>query len=272
MSSTTEPSAPVQNKVRRSPSPAITRAAEILSLLAEQPKRAYGASELARVTGVPKSTVLNLCTAMVEAGYLRRSPGGFQLDHRLAELGTAYLKSVAEVEEFYELCRAEASTAHTIQLGVLGDGLNVVYLARHDGSNPLNLGLASEIGRSVPANCTAAGRALLAAAGNQELESRLPERTPLPMLTSFSIGDVDTLRTEIEATRGRRYSMERGETVVGLTCFGAAIRTPHRADGLIAVSFSYPEQALPADAEQAGEALRTFAAAFAARIGGELAF
>ncbi|GAB3615664.1 hypothetical protein GCM10027416_02210 [Okibacterium endophyticum] len=260
-----------ENKVRRSPSPAITRAAEILSLLAEQPKRAYGASELARVTGVPKSTVLNLCAAMLEAGYLRRSPGGFQLDHRLAELGTAYLKSVAEVEEFYELCRSESNSAHTIQLGVLGDDLNVVYLARHDGSDPLNLGLASEIGRSVPANCTAAGRALLAVAGNQELESRLPQHAPLPVLTTFSIGDVDALKAEIEATHLRGYSMEKGETVVGLTCFGTAVRTPHRSDGLIAVSFSFPEQALPADADEAGEKLRAFAARFAARIGGELA-
>ena len=221
---------------RRAPSPAITRAAKILSLLAEQPQQVVGASALSRRTGVPKSTVLNLCAALVDERFLRRVRGGFQLDHRLAELGNAYLKSVQEVEEFYGLCRGLLTgVPQTVQLGVLAETLTVVFLARHDGQQPLNLGLASEIGRSVPAHCTATGKALLAAAGPESARARLPADGKLPTVTGNSLETTESLEAELEATRQRGYSVEQGEIVLGLCCVGVAIRTPHRADGLIGI-------------------------------------
>jgi len=260
-------------ELRRSPSPALTRAAAILSLLAEHPKRPLGASELSRLVRVPKSTVLNLCGAMVEAGLLRRGQDGYQLGNRLAELGNAYLKSVTEVEEFYGLCRDVAASApQTVQLGVLGDGLSVVYLARHDGQDPLNLGLASEIGRSVPAHCTANGKALLAAAKAEDLERMLPADGHLHGITAHSITSADRLLEELKLTRDRGYSIEHGEIVEGLHCFGVAVQTPRRSDELIGVSFTYPERSAPADPASAGAELRQFAEAFAERIGGKLAY
>ncbi|WP_433799940.1 IclR family transcriptional regulator [Actinomycetospora sp. CA-084318] len=258
---------------RRSPSPALTRAAAILALLAEKPKQAFGPSELSRLVGVPKSTVLNLCGAMVEEGLLRRGPSGYQLGNRLAELGNAYLKSVVEVEEFYDLCQSVYPTApHTVQLGVLGDGLTVVYLARHDGQVPLNLGLASEIGRSVPASCTANGKALLAGLDRQQLEALLPADGVLETLTSRSVATVADLRRELDETRARRYAEEAGEIVPGLHCFGVAVRTPRRADELIAISFTFPDSATPQHPAEAGHELRGFAESFAERIGGKVAY
>jgi DNA-binding IclR family transcriptional regulator len=258
---------------RRSPSPALTRAAAILALLAEHPKRPLGPSELSRLARVPKSTVLNLCGAMVDEGLLRRGNGGYQLGNRLAELGNAYLKSVTEVEEFYGLCRiAYPAAPQTVQLGVLGDGLSVVYLARHDGRDPLNLGLASEIGRSVPAHCTANGKALLAATSDEDFEARLPAEGRLESLTSASVHSVGGLRQELQATRDRGYSVERGEVVEGLHCFGIAVYTPRRSDELIGVSFTFTERSAPSDPSTAGRELRQFAEAFAERIGGKLAY
>jgi IclR family transcriptional regulator, blcABC operon repressor len=263
---------PVDNtsQPRRSPSPAVTRTAAILALLAENPKRPLGPSELSRLVGVPKSTVLNLCGALVEEGLLRRGNGGYQLGSRLAELGNAYLKSVTEVEEFYELCRDRYPAApQTVQLGVLGDGLSVVYLARHDGRDPLNLGLASEIGRSVPAYCTANGKALLAALSEEGLRERLPADGRLRPLTARSLSSAAVLRQELQATRDRGYSVERGEIVEGLHCFGVAVRTPRRSDELVGVSFTLTERSA---LDGAGEELRAFAQAFAERIGGKLPY
>lgn len=257
---------------RRSPSPAITRAARILSLLAQNPQQALGASELSRQAGVPKSTVLNLCAAMVDEHFLRRVNGGFLLHHRLAELGTAYLKSLKEVEEFYTFCRTELpAVPQTVQLGVLADGLSVVFLARHDGQQPLNLGLASEIGRSVPAHCTATGKALLAAASVDALSARLPDG-PLPTITTNSLSTAEELAKELDRTRERGFSVENGEVVLGLRCVGVAIRTPHRSDELVGISFTYPVRYITEDLGASGSALREFAGGFASRIGGQLAF
>jgi DNA-binding IclR family transcriptional regulator len=256
----------------RSPSPAITRAAAILALLAERPRLSIGASELSRLSGVPKSTVLNLCFAMVEEGLLRRGADGYQLGHRLTELGTAYLKSVAELEEFYALCRDDFSgVAQTIQLGVLGQGLAVVFLGRHDGREPLNLGLAAEIGRSVPAHCTATGKALLAATGSDDLHARLPADGVLPAVTDSSISSVDQLLRELCVVRERGVSVEHGEIVEGLHCFGTAIRTPRRKDGLIGVSFTFTRRSTPEDSATVVAELQTFAGKLAERIGGTLA-
>lgn len=264
---------PVDDKRSRpSRSPAVTRAAAILSLLADRPKRPLGPSDLSRLTGVPKSTVLNLCSAMVDEGLLRRGSSGYQLGERLAALGNSYLKSVTEVEEFYELCRITyPSVPQTVQLGVLGSGLSVVYLARHDGRDPLNLGLASEIGRSVPAHCTATGKALLAAMSNEDLEKRLPADGRLEPTTNRSLQSVDRLREDLEATRARGYSIESGEIVEGLHCFGVAVRTPRRKDGLIALSFSFTEGSAPTDPTPVVADLQSFAATFADCIGSKLA-
>jgi DNA-binding IclR family transcriptional regulator len=222
---------------------------------------------------VPKSTILNLCAAMLEERMIRRSDGGYQLDHRLAQLGTAYLKSVTEVEEFYELCRGTfPMSPQTIQLGVLGDGLNVVFLARHDGRDPLNLGLASEIGRSVPAHSTATGKALLAAIDEDSLASRLPADELLPTLTPNTLATQTELRKELAVIRRRGYSTEQGEIVAGLRCYGVAIRTPRRADGFIGVSFSFPESYVADDFADIPAELQKFGASLADRVGGELAF
>jgi DNA-binding IclR family transcriptional regulator len=277
--------APPQPAKRRSPqrseldagagsiTPAITRAAAILSVLASQPQRAFGPSELSRKTGIPKSSVHNLCIAMSQVGFLRRDNRGVRLHHRLAELGNAYLGGQREIEEFYDLCHRRIGGAHqTVQLGVLADGLTVIFLARHDGHEPLNLGRASEIGRSVPAHCTANGKALLAALGTDELKTLLPRSGRLPTITPRSISDAATLSDELAAIRRRGYSAEQGEIVRGLHCFGVAVRTPHRKDGLIGISFSYPEQPSATVPATAGADLRRFAERFAERIKGELAF
>ncbi len=76
--------------------------------------------------------------------------------------------------------RSRSSTRHpgssptgseeTIQLAVL-DGLEVVYLARHDGRQPVRL--TSGIGRRLPAFSTATGKAALASLDDAELQRRL---------------------------------------------------------------------------------------------------
>jgi len=84
--------------------PAVTRAAAILDLLAENGGVAAGPSELARRLGLPKSSIANVCGALADAGLVRRVGTGFALGRRLAELGGAYLATIDLVREFYDAC------------------------------------------------------------------------------------------------------------------------------------------------------------------------
>ena len=140
--------------------PAVTRAALILDVLAETAGEPVGPSELARRLALPKSSIANICGALADAGLVRRVGTGFALGRRLAELGGAYLATVDQVQEFYEASRQlEAGSEETVQFAVL-DGLEMTYLARHDGRQPVRL--TSGIGRRLPASSTATGKAALA--------------------------------------------------------------------------------------------------------------
>lgn len=216
--------------------PAVTRAALILEVMAEQPDAPVGASELARRLGLPKSSIANILNAMADAGLVRRSGGGFALGRKIAELGGAYLASIDLVQEFYDASRElPAASDETVQLAVL-DGLEMTYLARHDGRQQVRL--TSGIGRRLPATVTATGKAALASLDDRELDRRLAAITTLPTLTSHSIGTVQALRDDIEHVRERGYAVDDEETVEGVICLGAAIPSRRPGEGPYAASIT----------------------------------
>jgi DNA-binding IclR family transcriptional regulator len=206
--------------------PAVTRAAAILDLLAENRGASAGPSELARRLGLPKSSIANVCAALADAGLVRRVGTGFALGRKLAELGGAYLTSVDLVQEFYDACRElETGSEETVQLAVL-DGTQMTYLARHDGRQPVRL--TSQIGRRLPASVTATGKAALSSLDSDEVARRF-DGVELPQLTRRSLPNVDALLADLQVVRARGYAMDDEETVEGVVCFGVAI--PGRSPG-----------------------------------------
>ncbi|HEY7826769.1 MAG TPA: IclR family transcriptional regulator, partial [Candidatus Limnocylindrales bacterium] len=162
-----------------------------------------------------------------DAGFIRRVGTGFALGRRLAELGGAYLSTVDQVQEFYEASRQlPTGSEETIQLAVL-DGLEVVYLARHDGRQPVRL--TSGIGRRLPAFSTATGKVALASLDDAELQRRLAGLTILPRPTRKAHGSVEELLADIAQIRVRGYAMDDEETVEGVVCYGVLV--PSRQSG-----------------------------------------
>lgn len=216
--------------------PAVTRAAAILDLLAADGAVAYGPSELARRLGLPKSSIANICAALADVGLVRRVGTGFALGRKLAELGGAYLSAVDLVQEFYDACRElPTGSEETVQLAVL-DGMEMTYLARHDGQQPVRL--TSQIGRRLPATSTATGKAALAALDDAELDRRLDGLTNLPTSTPKSHRTVRDLRRDLGEVRQRGYSLDDEETVEGVVCYGIAIPGRRPGEGPHAASIT----------------------------------
>jgi DNA-binding IclR family transcriptional regulator len=239
----------VRNASDGSLAPAVTRAAAILAVLASEPSAAAGPSELARRLKLPKSSIANICSALVDAGLLRRTAGGFALGRMLAELGGAYLATVDQVQEFYEACtELRAASEETLQLAVL-DGLEVTYIARHDGRQPIRL--ASEIGRRLPATCTALGKAALASLERDELATRLNGVTRLTTLTPNSHRTVPALLADLERVRARGYAVDEEETAEGVVCLGVAIPGRRAGQGPYAASVTLLKVRADADRRQA---------------------
>jgi len=216
--------------------PAVTRAAAILDLLAADGAIAFGPSELARRLGLPKSSIANICAALADVGLVRRVGTGFALGRKLAELGGAYLSAIDLVGEFYEACRElPTGSEETVQLAVL-DGLEMTYLARHDGRQPVRL--TSQIGRRLPATSTATGKAALAALADPELERRLAGLTMLPAFTPNSHRTIRDLMADLTEVRQRGYSLDNEETVEGVVCYGIAIPGRQPGEGPNAASIT----------------------------------
>ena len=216
--------------------PAVTRAAAILDVLAEDGAVALGPSELARRLGLPKSSIANICGALADVGLVRRVGTGFALGRRLAELGGAYLVAVDMVQEFYEAARAlPTASEETVQLAIL-DGLEMTYLARHDGRQPVRL--TSAIGRRLPASSTATGKAALASLDPRELQRRLAGLAELPASTSHAHRTVEALLADLEAVRARGYAIDDEETMDGVVCYGIAIPGRQPGEGPNAASIT----------------------------------
>lgn len=239
-------------KASRSRTPAVERSIRILALLETAPQRPFRLNEIARNLSIPKSSALNICATLVEGQLLRRSQKGYQLGPRLVQLGSNFVASVDVIREFYDVCTTvPVDLEALIQLAALDETLNAVFLARQDCNSGLRLGLRAEIGRRVPANCTAAGKALLAALPSRDLKSRLYGVRSLVTSTERSISSPAQLLSELETIRTRGYATDDEEVIPGLACVAAIVRATHLKDGLLAVSISAVKETLtPARSEK----------------------
>jgi IclR family transcriptional regulator, blcABC operon repressor len=204
--------------------PAIGRAVAILDEIAGHDGAPVSVSDLARTLHLPKSSTANLCAALVETGLVARHDTGFVLGRKLAELGGRYLSTVDEISEFYHLCRSSPILSReTVRASVL-DGLDVLYLARHDGQLPLRL--TANIGDRFPASCTATGKAMLATLDPAVLHERLRGVGSLPALTPKSLTTVPALLADLEKVRARGWSIDDEETTIGITCLAVPVGPP----------------------------------------------
>ncbi|WP_051231779.1 IclR family transcriptional regulator [Stutzerimonas azotifigens] len=227
----------METNKRRILAPAVERSIRLLALLEATPQHRFSLTEISRALDIPKSTALNLCSELLEGQLIRRSSDGYQLGRRLVQLGSAYVSSVDLVREFYNACQFMPPELNAmVQLAVLDEELNAVYLARQDCNSGLRLGLRAEIGRRVPANCTGIGKALLAALPSHELEKRLTGIRTLPTLTERSISNPDQLRDRLHQIRRDRFAIDDEEVLPGVSCVAMAVQTASREDGVIAIS------------------------------------
>ncbi|MEY9949250.1 IclR family transcriptional regulator [Kitasatospora sp. GAS1066B] len=201
--------------------PAVTRAVAILDTLAQAEGRPQSVSDLARALALPKSSTGNLCASLEAAGLIARVGSGYGLGRKLVELGGRYLSSVDQLRDFYELCRRSGHISHETSRVAVLDGLDVLYLARYDGTQPLRL--TANIGDRFPAHCTATGKALLSALDPAVAEDRLRSRS-LTRLSERSVTLVPDLMAELAATRERGYAVDDEETTPGITCLAVPVR------------------------------------------------
>jgi IclR family KDG regulon transcriptional repressor len=203
--------------VHRSPAPAVATAARLLDALAGQ-RGAATLDELTNTVGEPRSSVHRVLTTLVNERVVDRAEprGGYRLGPRLADWGSAYLRTVDLFEEFQRVARRVVSDINeTLQLAVL-DWPDVVFVAKVDSTRQVRL--VTEIGRRIPAYASAAGKVLLAS--RPELVDLYDELKPL---TAHTLRSAGSLRDELEQVRQLGFAEESQETAEQLCCVAAPV-------------------------------------------------
>lgn len=202
---------------------AILRAFDVLE---EVRKAGDGISlkELSSRAGLTKPTTLRMVRNLEHVGMIEGVPGtnSYRLGVRCVELGEAYLEHADFRHEARPILeRLRDQIGETVHLGVLDDGLRVVYLDKLEGSHAVGI-MMSRVGATAPAFCTGLGKALLAAQG-PEAVARLDAAGPRSAYTSTTIVSSDELQRELALTRERGYALDLEEHEPGVRCVASTI-------------------------------------------------
>jgi DNA-binding IclR family transcriptional regulator len=210
------------------------RTLDVLEALATAPDRPT-LGDLARLLGIPKSSLHGVLRTLVARGWVRTDGTHFALGLRSLRVGAAFVETDDTVALLAPvLDDLHARFGETVHLGRL-DGSDIVYLAKRESVHPLRL--FSAIGRRLPAHATALGKALLAGYPDDVLADLLP--APLPRLTPHTLAEPGRLADDLAATRDAGYAVDREENSIGIVCVAVAV--PVRAGIPVdAISVSVP--------------------------------
>lgn len=195
-----------------------------------------GVSEMARLSGIHKSTAFRLLATLEHGEFVERVGTKYRLTLRVFELGNRVgvcaPKGLREVA-LPHLADLYASTGRAVHMGVLSDG-DVVYLEKIHGSKTALL--PSAIGGRIPANCSALGKVLLAFSSKHTVDQAL--RDPLSRLTSYSIIEPARLIRQLHQAQEEGFASDLEEAALGLACVAVPIVVSGKLVAAISVSGS----------------------------------
>lgn len=179
-----------------------------------------GVSELARRTGLPKSTVHRLAHELVDERVLDVADGRFRLGMWLFELGEMVPLHRTLTEAATPIMEDLRSvTSHRVHLAIL-DGIEVVYV-KVLGTGRIDVPISSRTGGRLPAHATGVGKVILAyspvAAVRARIEAGLPRQTPRTICTPGG------LMNELRKIRTNGMALDLEESHLGVSCVAAPV-------------------------------------------------
>ncbi|PYX17267.1 MAG: hypothetical protein DMG84_04305 [Acidobacteria bacterium] len=198
----------------------LQRGLRLLDLIAVA-ERGLTASQIARLSGLPVSTVHRFLVNLESAGFLNCSgTGSYHLGVACFSIGQAALGQldIRRLSLPY-LQQLNQNTRETIHLTVR-HGLSAVYVEKLDSPEPLRI--YSRIGAAVPLHCTGVGKVMLAYMPPDKLSAILPQ-LEFRRLTENSIGNLQELQTHLQKVRKNGYACDLEENEPHIRCIAAPI-------------------------------------------------
>ncbi len=243
----------------------VQRATDIISLFCKSPQR-LGITEIAAALKLNKGTVWGLVTTLEQQQFLQQDPATrkYGVGPKLFELGMVYVSNLEiNVKGARPAQSLAARTGLNARIGILDNGsVLITFLAVPRAEDYMS----HQIGPRTPAYCSAIGKAVLANFEPAQLKEYL-QNVDLVRHTRTTIVNRKQLRTELEETRKRGYSITREEMIPGLAALGAPIfGVNHELVGAISISES-PGIVLGKRMEELGYELMRTAASISREMG-----
>jgi DNA-binding IclR family transcriptional regulator len=244
------------------PIESVDRALQLLTLLGSD--RTVTVSGAAESLNVARSTAHRLLAMLQYRGFVRQDPetkvysaGGAILQIGLSAVDSLDFRAVARPH--MEALRATFD--ETVHLALL-DGETVLFLDSLESTRTLRVG--SRRGFSMPAYCTAAGKALLAQLAPDQLDAHLPAR--LDGLTDRSLRRHDELRRVLDAVRESGYATNFGESEDDVSAVAVGIQATTTGNH-VAITLTTPSSRMTAErVPEFAAAIRSHTEAIAASL------
>ena len=184
----------------------LERALQILEYIVEHKK--VSVTGVAKSFGIQRSASYRFLNTFKYMGYLEQTPfSDYTLTNRLEQLGRGIVPRVEMRNYAWPYLEELVKKAHQPSNLGFWDGQNVVYIAQKT-YNGIMEGYAT--GNTIPAYCSAMGKAVLAFLPDEELDAYL-QKTPLVAYTARTVTSPDTLRAQLADARRLGYAIMRGE-------------------------------------------------------------
>jgi DNA-binding IclR family transcriptional regulator len=179
-------------------------------------------SEASEELAVARSTAHRLLGMLRHHGFVRQDPEtrAYLPGRALLEIGLSVVERLdVRVAARPVLEALSRELRETVHLAVL-DGGDCLFVDSVESTATIRV--SSRIGAVMPAGCTAAGKAMLAALDPAEVRARLGGRRPRRM-TERSLPTLAAVEEELTRVRARGYATNLGESEPGLCAVAAAI-------------------------------------------------
>lgn len=243
----------------------LLRGLAVLEALAEE-SQGLGPTRIAELVDLDKGTVSRLLQTLAAAGYVRREPtsGTYTLSPKILQLSEG-LRQHLELRTVARpfLVRLCAEVHETVHLGVR-DETRVVYV---DKVEPLDqaIRMVSAVGRTMPLETTALGKAILANYP-QPIAEEILSRIDFTSDERRTRLDQAAFDRELEATRTRGYAIDDRENMDTVICVAAPVFGP--ANSVVgAISISSPAFRVEERIEELGMQCREFAHEISEQVG-----
>ena len=200
----------------------VTKALHILELFTPA-QTELSLAQLSRLTGMPKSTLLNMLKTLESEGYLLhiQEMQTYRLGFKALQLGYSMRSSLPIIQYAIPFMDDLMNRTHeTVYLTTHVNGqvfyLEGVYYSRRFGKYSIT-------GKTLPMHCTGCGKAMLSCMTWEEVLSVIA-RWGLRRFTPGTITDPDLLFADLAAAQERGCAIDNEEETLGVRCVATPVR------------------------------------------------